>query len=64
VLFSGVVLGDLADSELRGFYVLHGPGIAVPGEALWGLESFDRWGELLIPLKLGLSSPFGISSID
>jgi hypothetical protein len=40
------------------------PGIAIPGEAFWGLRSFDRWGELLVPLKLGLSSPFGITSID
>jgi hypothetical protein len=26
------------------------------------LRSFDRWGELLVPLELELSSPFGISS--
>jgi hypothetical protein len=59
-----VVLGDSADSELYGFCVSHGHGIAIPGEAFWGLGSFDRWGELLVPLELGLSSPFGILSID
>jgi hypothetical protein len=56
--------GDSADSELHSFCVSHGPGIVVPGEAFWGLGSFDRWGELLVRLELGLSSPFGISSID
>jgi hypothetical protein len=63
-LFGGVVLGDSADSELRGFSIGHGLGIAVPREALWGLGAFDRWGELVVPLRLGLSSPFGISSLD
>jgi hypothetical protein len=57
-------LGDSADSELRGFCMSHGPGIVVMSEAFWGLESLDRWDELLVPLKLGLSSPFGISLID
>jgi hypothetical protein len=42
----------------------HEPGIAIPSEAFWGLESFDRWGELSVPLELRLSSCFGISSID
>jgi hypothetical protein len=63
-LFNGVVLGDPADSELYGFCVLHRLGIVVPSEAFWGLRSFDRWGKLLIPLELRLSSSFGISSID
>jgi hypothetical protein len=44
--------------------MLHRPRIVVLGEAFWGLGSFDSWGELLVPLELGLSSPFGISSID
>jgi hypothetical protein len=59
-----VVLGDSADLELCSFCVSHVPGIAVPGEAFWGLRSFDRCGELFVPLELGSSSPFGISSID
>jgi hypothetical protein len=44
--------------------VSHVPRISIPGEAFWRLRSFDRWGEVLVPLKLGLSSPFGISLID
>jgi hypothetical protein len=63
-LFGGVVLGDSANSELFGFSIGHGTGIDVPGEAFWGLKAFDKWGELLVPLGLGLSSPFGISSLD
>jgi hypothetical protein len=63
-LFGGVVLGDSADLELHGFCVSHRLGIVVPGEAFWGFGSFDKWGELLVPLELGLSSPFGILSID
>jgi hypothetical protein len=59
-----VVFRDSTDSERRGFYVSHRPGIVVPGEALWGVGSFERWGELLVPLELRLSSTFGISSID
>jgi hypothetical protein len=59
-----VVLGDSVDSELHGFCVSHRIGIPIPGEEFWGLGSFDRWGELFVPLELGLSSPFGISSID
>jgi hypothetical protein len=57
-------LGDSADSELHSFCVLHGPAIAVSGEAFLGFRSFDRWCELLVPLELGLSSPFGISLTD
>jgi hypothetical protein len=54
-------MGDLANSELCGFSIGHGPRITVPGEAFYELGAFDPWGELLVPLKLGLSSPFGIS---
>jgi hypothetical protein len=63
-LFGGVVLGDLAVLEFRGFSIGHGPGIAVPSEALWEVGAFDMWGELLVPLELGSSSPFVISSLD
>jgi hypothetical protein len=63
-MFCGVVLGDSADSELGGFYIGHGPGIAISGEAFWGLEAFDRWGELLVLLELRISLLFGISSLD
>jgi hypothetical protein len=63
-LFGGVVLGDSANSELCGFSIGHGPRIAIPGEHFGGLGAFDRWGELLVPHGLGLSSPFGISSLD
>jgi hypothetical protein len=55
---------DSANLELHGFCVSHRPRIAGLGKAFWGLRSFDRWGELLVPLELGLSSTFGISSID
>jgi hypothetical protein len=54
-LFGGVVLGDSgsADSELDGFSISHGPGLAIPGEALLGLGAFDTWGELIVPHELG-----------
>jgi hypothetical protein len=57
-------LGDSAISEFRRFSIGHGPRIAVPSEALWDVEAFDTWGELLVPLELRLASPFGISSLD
>jgi hypothetical protein len=63
-LFARVVLGDSAILEFHGFSIGHRPGIAVLGEALWEVRAFDTWGELLVPLELGLSSPFGISSLD
>jgi hypothetical protein len=62
-LFGGVVLGDSAVSKFHGFSIGHGPRIVVLGEALWEVRAFDTWGELLVPLELGLSSPFGISSL-
>jgi hypothetical protein len=62
--FSAEVLRESADSEFLGFSIGHGSGITIPGEAFWELRAFDTWGELLVALKLGLSSPFGISSLD
>jgi hypothetical protein len=63
-LFGGVVLGDSANSELCGFSIGHKPRIVVLGEEFWGLGAFGRWDELLVPLGISLSSPFGISSLD
>jgi hypothetical protein len=54
-------LGGLSQFKTLWFLRVARAGIAIPGEAFWGLGSFDRWGELLVPLKLGLSSPIGIS---
>jgi hypothetical protein len=54
----------LAVAEFCGFSIGHRPGIAISGETLWEVRAFDTWGELLVPLELELSSPFGISSLD
>jgi hypothetical protein len=65
-LFGGVILVDLglADSELGGFCISHGPRLAVMCEALLRLGAFDTWAELLVSHKLGFSSSFGVWLLD
>jgi hypothetical protein len=63
----GVFLGYIAGLELYVFSIGFGLGIALLGEAFWGLGAFVRFGELLVPLGLSgllaLDSDFGASGL-
>jgi hypothetical protein len=62
-----VFLWYIAGLELSVFSIGFRLGIALLGEAFWGLEAFARFGELLVPLGLSgllaLDSDFGASGL-